>query len=300
MYRARHAREMSTPDRTVDVGVAKDAAPVGIEKTVRWLRDYGPAASGLVAPVALGLALEVSHTIIRWIAWPVAAVSYGAFAWTTFRHEPRISDLRTQVDRLKQQVERTKRQATEELNDLYDDLFALRDGFAYWLGTLLEFGTRRENTERITIYSYNGKGLFTPSVRYSPLPHFTKIRRHGYRDGEGIIAKAWHHGRAFANDYPDPNGDLNAYIARCAEDGIDPAVVRNIRMKSRLYYGWRVVGNTRREPLAVIIVESLDSARYTEEELDTVFERHADFISSVVEVLASRMPDATTPRARGL
>jgi hypothetical protein len=73
------------------------------------------------------------------------------------------------------------------------------------------------------------------------------------------------------NDLPDPLGSWDDYAAHQGANGFPEAEARQLTMKSRLYYAYRVMDTRLRQPIAAIVVESTDGDRFTRDQLDQVF-----------------------------
>ena len=205
-------------------------------------------------------------------------------------------------------VFRTKRLTNlgKEVEDLRGQVtgweeFALvaADGAALTLAHALGFKAGAANWERVTIYSHDPEGYFVPFARYSRNEAFIRKGRLNYPHDQGCIARAWQHGRFFANDFPDYETDPEAYFARAAEEGLNRETVEKFSMKSRLYFGWRVRNLSDTKSLAVVVVESLDAARYSEDTLNWHFKRQDRFLSTYVELIAPKLPKVTNARNAG-
>lgn len=147
------------------------------------------------------------------------------------RRERTLSELDTTISEL-----RAKNEALEADNIRWaQEIKTLVSGHLFLLGRdVLDFGTHENNTERITLYVHDPEGYFIPVGRFSSNTAYGKRGRLKYPDTEGCIGIAWEHEEHFANDYPDPEKDLNSYVDRCNRDGMDREVVLNLHMKSRL------------------------------------------------------------------
>jgi len=84
-------------------------------------------------------------------------------------------------------------------------------------------------------------------------------------------------------------------------ENINKNVVRAFNMKSRLYYGYRIMDVINRNPLAVIIVESTDLSRYSKDELHKVFtlSNRALFISRLIEKIYPCLPKLQNAKEEG-
>lgn len=157
------------------------------------------------------------------------------------------------------------------------------------------------SSERITFYLHDDKSNFVVSGRFSFQPDYDKPGRLRYPDNEGTIARSWREITAFHHDLPDPDRANSSYLKVCAEQGLSPETVNNITMKSRLYYGRRIPDARGEKPLAVIIVESIEPKRYTEDQLNKVFDRTVmSNLSYIAEELLEVYPDVAIAEEVGL
>lgn len=164
----------------------------------------------------------------------------------------------------------------------------------------LKFGSRPKNTERITIYSYDAGGFFTAFGRFSENPGYAKkSSRAQYEEDAGCIGAAWADGWYFDASYPDPADSVDAWVARCTQDGMKEEVARSIKMKSRLYCGFRI-DSPNAEPIAVVVVESTDSNRYIESDLRSFFGMWGERLRQPFERFKPSLPRASSAREAGL
>ena len=182
------------------------------------------------------------------------------------------------------------------------DLKTLATGYLYTYSiSSLGFGSRAENTERITLYVHDSSGSFVPVARYSSNANYRSIARHKYPDDQGCIGDAWKNGRVFRNRYPNAETQLDSYLDACEAEGISREVASGLRMKSRLLFGHRVDDVGGEKPLAVIIVESTDRGRYTEAQLSEHFDIIGDkYIRRLAERLSPRLPTLSDASKVGL
>lgn len=252
-------------------------------KAADLVRDYWLGAAVGLFGLALGLAqwFTGADTVKQWtddtvLQAKIQRVSAHAVPWLTlglivsavvnaFRGK-RLSALEAECAGLRSELE-----AWEQ------DAGLLKDAHVFGIAEQLKFGTVAGVSERVTVYMHNpptapGKrGTFVQFGRYSSNPNFDSTRRLSYPDNEGRIAETWQRGTSFAADYPDPVTDLEAYLDRCEADGLEREQARKIRMKSRLFFGWKLMDGRNQYPLAVVIVESTSPNRYNEGYLRQVF-----------------------------
>lgn len=142
-------------------------------------------------------------------------------------------------------------------NALNDSIKEMNELFNSYL-TLMIKNLSFNHTERISVYKVH-EGNFVLIGRASDNPTLCRIGRSRYPLEEGFIGKGWAEGEFFINNLPDPtqrNGETyyNQVNQICR---IDRDVVRNIRMKSRTFFVYRIKGYDN-QPKAVLVIESLN------------------------------------------
>jgi hypothetical protein len=192
---------------------------------------------------------------------------------------------------------------SEENNDWVDVCYETIDALLHSLATgPLKFGEKGANTERISLYIHDaGCQKFIQLGRVSYNPEFGKLGKRLYSDNEGCLGLTWNNGEGFSDHYSNPETDLDTYLERMKRENINKTIVRAFNMKSRLYYGYRVMDVIDRNPLAVIIVESTDPSRYSKDELHKVFtlSNRALFISRFIEKIYPCLPKLQNAKEEG-
>lgn len=210
------------------------------------------------------------------------------------------------VVELKKQISDLEKR-NEELNEENVDLIMICEDIIDSLLTSiatgpLAFGENGENNERISIYIFDEEiEQFTQLGRFSLNAKYNHIGRKFYPKDQGCIGFTWQHGSHFSDTYVNPETHPEEYAVQMKDEGIPKSVTRNMIMKSRLYYGYKIMDTRRSSHLAVIIVESTDPGRYTEEGLQKVFanEHRALFISRIIEKLNSCIPRLMDAKKEG-
>lgn len=184
---------------------------------------------------------------------------------------------------------------SSKLGIISENVRNLFDGYLYKLSSQkLGFGEAGENNERITIYIHDRTNKFIPFGRYSQNPTYKKAGRAQYPDHEGCIAKGWQNRWHFESSLTDRNyekSNLEKYnISKPTLDGI--------KMKSKMYAVMRV-DSTAGEQLAVIVVESTDSARFTEDFLKEKLEQECPFIAELITKLGEHIPSLPDAKGKG-
>lgn len=142
-------------------------------------------------------------------------------------------------------------------NALNDSIKEMNELFNSYL-TLMVKNLSFNHTERISVYKVH-EGNFVLIGRASDNPTLCRIGRSRYPLEEGFIGKGWAEGEFFIDNLPDPtlrNGETyyNQVNQICK---IDREVVRNIRMKSRTFFIYRIKGYDN-QPKAILVIESLN------------------------------------------
>ena len=270
----------------------------------RWLQDHYLYILLILIPFLFAIAqfliseegLAIVSTVETrddWKRYSLSAMGllgciYLIIIIVSCKHQQRLSVLSNQLA-----------DSQKSLESWEQDFETLITGYVFIIATKLEFGTRAQNTERITIYSHDEGKFFVPFGRFSPNTEYKKKGRDVYPDHQGCIAKAWQHGRYFCNDYPDHDADRSAYVNRVCREGYSRTEARNLAMKSRLFYGWRVLSSQDKSPLAVVLIESTEVERWTEDQLNSFFEKEDSFLREIVTRVSSRLPKPSMPGQSG-
>lgn len=149
------------------------------------------------------------------------------------------------------------------LNDSIKEMNELFNSYLTLMIKNLNFG----HTERISVYKVF-ENKFVLIGRASDNPILQRIGRSSYPIDEGFIGKGWAEGEYFIDNLPDPglrNGDTyyNQVNSICT---IDRQVVRDIKMKSRTYFVYRIKGYDN-QPKAVLVIESLNQNGFDKAEV---------------------------------
>ena len=207
------------------------------------------------------------------------------------------STIQTQLKNINSLQEKNV-QLDEELTNSINDMEYLCDGYLCFIAPeKLEFGKVHGCHERITLYSYDSSGYFTTVGRFSSHMQWRDKKRRIYPRNEGVIGKAWDNGCYFDNNYPDPNVELERYSQHCKEDGISDQTLGEMRMRSRLYFGYRIQNGM--DAVAVIIVEATLPDRYDKIELKRIFDNQ-NYLSILAEKLSRWKPSLEDARKKGL
>tara|TARA_R110000765_G_scaffold26526_10_gene64761 strand:- start:1939 stop:2781 length:843 start_codon:yes stop_codon:yes gene_type:complete len=190
---------------------------------------------------------------------------------------------------------------TEENESLTQDLRLTAEGYLMVLASnRLEFGSKDNNTERITLYIHSFEhNNFVLMGRYSSNPVYKTNGRRIYPVDQGCISRAWQNGRCTLLIESDPIENKVEYGEEQRQYGISQSEVDDLVMKSRFYFGYRIMGPDGHE-VGVVIVESTDKERFNQQQLVVVFddECHRN-LSSFSERLRRHLPDPTAAKEKG-
>ncbi|NBA73912.1 hypothetical protein GOQ04_00005 [Emticicia sp. ODNR4P] len=149
------------------------------------------------------------------------------------------------------------------LNDSIKEMNELFNSYLTLMVKNLGFG----HTERISVYKVY-EDNFVLIGRASDNPNLQKIGRSSYPIDEGLIGKGWAEGEFFIDNLPEPhtrNGDT--YYTQVNQiNKIDREVLRNIKMKSRTYFVFRIKGYDN-QPKAVLVIESLNPNAFVKDDV---------------------------------
>jgi hypothetical protein len=259
-----------------------------------WLDDHWIEAASAICSVLFaisGLALnsenleqffETSHhqTIKRWAARVMLGLMVPGVGLlgANLRRVKRVSILEDQVQSL-----------SEDKQVFTENVRSLIDGYLVNLASAkLAFGSRRDCSDRITLYSHDEAAhQFVLAGRYSPNPTHHARRRSEYPDDEGCLSRAWQTGSDFVDHLPDPIVEIDEYAKQQharSRFPIDQA--RQLTMKSRSYYAYRVMDSRNRKPIAAVVVESTAQNRFTRNQLDQIFNNdERQFMSDLLDAI---------------
>lgn len=284
-------------------------------RVAEWIREKGVFTAERVVYLLAGASL--SHTLTAhaypssppflmplWGWWLTTGGLILTLLYTISAargHRTTLSDKVDEIDRLNGTISE-KQARIEELESQTEELEAeLGDFLETYLRTLaISLGFREDDrhTERITLYSYDEqKERFVNHKRYSLNENLRKKNRLSYPEDQGCIGEAWRHGEVY-EQFPDPEEEWDLYLEKSKDYGLTKEEVESIRMKSRLYYGWRVMSLNGRRGLAVILVESKDPQRWDEKEIRDFFADKKLEIREYVNQFATRLPEPTVAEQR--
>jgi len=149
---------------------------------------------------------------------------------------------------------------------LNDSIKEMNELFNSYL-TLMIKNLNFRHTERISVYKVF-ENKFVLIGRASDNPILQKISRSSYPIDEGFIGKGWAEGRFFIDNLPDPssrNGETY-YSQVNSICKIDKQIIKDIKMKSRTYFVYRINGYDN-QPKAVLVIESINQNGFDENQV---------------------------------
>jgi hypothetical protein len=163
---------------------------------------------------------------------------------------------------------------SQENENLTLDFFSTIEVLLQFIGLgPLEFGSHNDCNERISLYVHNKQSGFYIIGRYSHNPSLSEMdKTKQYSTKQGCLAKAWEKGNYFDNKFPDIKNFNHYYTYSENNYSIPKDRVKKIKMKSRLFYGLRIMDQNDKSK-AVIMIESTTNNRYDETSLDDMFIR---------------------------
>jgi hypothetical protein len=271
-----------------------------------WLRDHWIDTGLVVLPILTGLSgicvsdefthrvsgVESTRTGIAVAAFVSFLIFAGLNVWTFVKHRERqqqLSYVEGELRRVKGQLAVLQSQRDKWVHE-YELLI---DGFLRDLAYGdLGFGSRRTNTERLTMYLHNGEGCFVPIVRVSSNPRFEVRGRDNIPDTEGCLGLAWENDW-HPVDLPDPVSYSERYVEEHQKLGVPADVVQNLTMKSRHYCGCTIWDRDHSKKLGVVIVESTDGSRWNDSDVQRILHNPTTlpYLERLTEWLAPRILD---------
>ncbi|MCC9655601.1 hypothetical protein [Rhodopirellula halodulae] len=271
--------------------------------------DYGLAYAALISGLMFGAFGVFTSDEFRSLfpekyQGPVKAVAFAGagislvcavvFGWKQIGQQDRFSEFERSVEKEREESEATVRELKEQIAELADEnrLIAenvqnLVEGYLFRFATgLLGFGTRDVNSERVTLYFHDPAGNFIPIGRYSENQAYRQLGKSKHSNCKGCIGRAWNDDWCFDDNFADPERAWKGYVRQHERYGFDETAVEGFSMRSRLYCGCRIKDTDENEPIAVIVIESTEPDRFTEDELKAALLRgEMRFLSDLVEGL---------------
>ncbi len=249
--------------------------------------DFDPSHLTAEHPVQHALLSKWILPTLPWVLFiTVALLVLGKFF--DYKSKPEMHKLESENQRLYGE--------NQIINEQVRNLF---DGYLYNLASRLEFGTQKENCERISLYVHDGNKTFVPCGRFSANPAYRQPRRTAYPDTEGCIAQGWQNGWHFDDKLPCPVNQKSNYVDYVLNEYRVPRnTTRAINMKSRLFAVMAVTN--RSESVAVLVLESTDAKRFMETEVKSLLEQQNEFLGQMVRDLDRYIPRPSIAKKGGV
>lgn len=226
----------------------------------------------------------ISNTGLLWTFLTAAALNAAIAVYYAFKEKT--------LSTLKQELNQTR----DEMSEIGNTIQQLFNGMLYGLGQQLEIA--QEDQIRITLYIHDRSTFsFIPCGRYSPNPRYQDPGRPSYPHDQGCIGKGWENGWHFDNAVPENGKPRRTHHTK--EYGMTPEIVDALTMKSCLYAAKRL-HDAADVPVAVIVVEAIDSGRFEAENLRAILENIDRDYGRIVRTLRSYIPTPFNAAASGL
>lgn len=146
--------------------------------------------------------------------------------------------------------------------------------------------------DRITLYLLC-EDAFLPCARYSGNPSILPIKRTKYNKNKGVIQKVWETGWHFDGKFPNPTNVKEYQKHHIKKYGLNRAEVKALSMRPTLYCGIRISDTTGREPIAVLIIESMKKNNIEEQIIREKLEKEIDKLVPLLEneIIRSCIPN---------
>lgn len=215
----------------------------------------------------------------------VSAIISALLSWAMARRQKTLKALQEEID-----------ECREQMGEIGNNIKFLFDGLLLNLSKKLNF--RQDDQARISIYIHNEKsGTFIPCGRYSPNPELRKPGRTSFSDTQGCISQGWQRGWHYDDGFPDTRTRHQNHCL--ANYNIPKETHSKLKMMSLVYAVMRFDDNAG-TPLAVIVVESLNSNQFDANQLQADLESVADDFAQMIATLRPHIPTPCDAAERGL
>lgn len=256
----------------------------------RWVDNHG--APNLHTFSTVGLAASAAFLPTKWIA---PALAFFLFFGSIYFWSSRILNYQIrQISHLRAKVAQLK----SIIQNLEGDYFEHCSSQLQLMGDRIDL----RGSDRLSLYKYENE-QFIMIGRYAQRPEFRATGRGIYPADIGIIGHAWRspHGFAHVHDLPDPAFDLDAYCSENQERfGMPLEITRDLVMKSRTISAHVLHHRMLQDRRAVIVIESLEPDRFSQEELAAVVGGPTGRqLALVLEVFRGREPSPGVALEKG-
>lgn len=229
-----------------------------------------------------GLFDALESTAVFW-TFIISAAFTLLFSYIIRRREKTLIQLKSEV-----------RKQQEEKGEIGNNIIILFDGLLFNLSRKLDVPMGIDF--RISLYVHDAdKKRFIPCGRYSPNPTLSSPGRTSYPDHQGCIAEGWKRTWHFDNQVPPsgrPRRDYNLKHYRVPENV-------EARMQSCLY-AVRRLDDALGAPVAVLVVEAIDSNQFQHDVIRGKLDDVADDFARMVHNLKSFIPNPASAAESGL
>jgi len=179
--------------------------------------------------------------------------------------------------------------------------FAMNDILSAVLITLSKALHFNKSDDRISLYAYDKNGdCFTLLARYSNNPNIKEKNGRTYSKAYGCISLTWDKGEYEITELPDYDSSPQAYIKESARYGVPEEIVKNMSMKARYYFGYRIKDTRGQDDLAVIVIESLQAKRFDKGyAYDILKNNHGDYLTQMLELVKDYIPQPSDAKSKG-
>lgn len=236
--------------------------------------------------------LKISVGIIGWVLLSIAFVLSVISCIKLSNKNKQIGELDMAVNDSAEKI-----QLLEATLEKYgEDNYSL---FQYVLACIFK-SLSLNGADRISLYKKDKENLILMG-RYSIYPDYNNVKKRVYPVSEGYIGKAMKDGSFFIDDIPEfIDGKREEYYSFvCNSCNIPKDTVRNLSMKSRTYYCKALTNSMETERTAVIVFESIEANRFTEEQIRNVLEPEEKKLTAFIEKLRFKIPDTDFATNKG-
>lgn len=220
-------------------------------------------------------------------------ISILILVMVTWRKIKIMSSLKKSLNESNETITKQEKKLEEQINQINavdDNIFMLFDGY------LIDFAKRlkidNDPKSRISIYVHDRDNKsFSSCARYSYNPSLCNKGRRKYPDAQGCIAVAWSHKWCFDNKFPLKR---SLHANRCLKKyKIDQKTHDNMNMLPGLYAALRLE-NAAKRPLAIIVFESEDKKRFSQDEIKKILDDGAKKFTDSISVFQEQILIAST------
>ncbi|WP_298627007.1 hypothetical protein [uncultured Legionella sp.] len=197
------------------------------------------------------------------------------------------------IDKTISTLSKELKEEIEKNSIIGDNIKNMFDGYLFHLATgKLTFSP---DNDRVTLYLHDSAGKFIPFGRFSANPKFKSPGRSEYPDNQGVIALGWEKGWYF--DCNHEGEDFINYNKN--KHNIPKETLKSLRMKSVLYAVKRITDH-KGDAVAIILVESTETLRFSENLLKEKLDQEEAFIADLITKFREHIPMPSTAKKRGL